>query len=111
MITCAVNMGGAVPLIVGKQIKAVAMLSRSRSPLMSDLPTANDQGLTDFDVVTWNAFFPPRGTPTEIVKTLSDATKPGNGYSGDQGPRGTTSVLLGPSGRSPPEYLAKFGRR
>ena len=33
------NMGGAAPLIMGKQIKAVATLSRSRSPLMPDLPT------------------------------------------------------------------------
>jgi len=68
------NMGGAAPLIVGKQIKAVATLSRSRSPLMPDLPTAHEQGLTDFDVVTWNAFFLPKGAPKEIVKKLNDAT-------------------------------------
>src|SRR6516165_8628057 len=37
------NMGGAAPLIVGKQIKAVATLSRSRSPLMPDLPTAHER--------------------------------------------------------------------
>src|SRR5262249_13491458 len=68
------NMGGAAPLIVGKQIKAVATLSRSRSPLMPDLPTAHERGLTDFDVVTWNAFFLPKGAPKEIVKKLNDAT-------------------------------------
>src|SRR5215471_4156384 len=68
------NLGGAAPLIVGKQIKAFATLSRSRSPLMPDLPTAHEQGLTDFDVVTWNAFFLPKGAPKEIVKKLNDAT-------------------------------------
>jgi len=68
------NMGGAAPLIMGKQIKAIATLSRSRSPLMPDLPTAHEQGLTDFDVVTWNAFFLPKGAPAEIVKKLNDAT-------------------------------------
>jgi tripartite-type tricarboxylate transporter receptor subunit TctC len=51
------NMGGAAPLIMGKQVKAIAVLSRGRAPLMPDLPTAHEQGLADFDVVTWNAFF------------------------------------------------------
>src|SRR6478609_10619823 len=49
------NMGSAAPLIMGKQVKAIATLSRSRSPAMSDLATAHEQGLVDFDVVTWNA--------------------------------------------------------
>src|SRR5215471_4488248 len=31
------NMGSAAPLIMGKQVKAIATLSRSRSPLMPDL--------------------------------------------------------------------------
>src|SRR6476660_9589163 len=68
------NTGGAAPLIMGKQVKAIATLSRSRSPLMPDLPTAHEQGLTDFDVVTWNAFFLPKGASPEVVKKLNDAT-------------------------------------
>src|SRR6516225_5144600 len=36
------NVGSAGPLIMGKQVKAVATLSRSRSPLMPDLPTAHE---------------------------------------------------------------------
>jgi tripartite-type tricarboxylate transporter receptor subunit TctC len=31
------NVGGAMPLITGKQVKAIALLSRERSPLMPDL--------------------------------------------------------------------------
>src|SRR5437868_9992030 len=54
------NIGGSLPLILGKKVKAIAMLSRDRSPLMSELPTAHEQGLPDFDVVTWNAFFLPK---------------------------------------------------
>src|SRR6202040_1147720 len=46
------NIGSAATLIAGKQIKGIAMLSRNRSPLMPDLPTAHEQGLADFDVVT-----------------------------------------------------------
>jgi tripartite-type tricarboxylate transporter receptor subunit TctC len=43
------NMGSATPLIMGKQVKAIA--------------TPHEQGLVDFDVVTWNAFFPKRRAP------------------------------------------------
>ena len=42
------NLGAAVPLIVGKQVKAIAVLSRERSSLMPDLPTAHEQGLDRF---------------------------------------------------------------
>jgi tripartite-type tricarboxylate transporter receptor subunit TctC len=51
------NMGIAATLSMGNQVKAISMLSRSRSPLMPDLATVHEQGLTDFDIVTWNAFF------------------------------------------------------
>lgn len=57
------NMGSAAPLIMGKQVKAIATLSRSRSPAMPDLATAQEQGLVDFDVVTWNAFFFQKARP------------------------------------------------
>jgi tripartite-type tricarboxylate transporter receptor subunit TctC len=40
--------------VAWQQVKAIATLSRSRSPLMPDLRTAHEQGLADFDVVTWN---------------------------------------------------------
>src|SRR5262245_6642577 len=47
------NLGAAVPLIQGKQVKAIAVLSREHSSLMPDLSTAHEQGLTDFDVLSW----------------------------------------------------------
>lgn len=102
------NMGSATPLIMGKQIKAIATLSRGRSPLMPDLPTAQEEGLTDFDVVTWNAFFLPKGASPEIVKKLNDATSQAMDMPVIQSRMhdiGITSVALE---RRSPEYLAKF---
>src|SRR5258708_36490324 len=49
------------------------MLSRARSPVMPDLPTAHEQGLKDFDIYSWNAVFLPKGTPPEIVGKLNAA--------------------------------------
>src|SRR5262249_41367207 len=68
------NIGGPVPMIKAGNVKALAPLCRMRSPVLPDLPTAHEQGLIDFDVVTWNAFFLPKGAPADIVTRLSDAT-------------------------------------
>ena len=104
---CA-NMGGAVPLIIGKQVKAIATLSRGRSLLMPDLPTAHEQGLVDFDVVTWNAFFLPKGAPAEIVTKLNDATSQAMDTPAVKSRMhdiGVTGIAIE---RRSPEYLAKF---
>ena len=102
------NMGSAAPLIMGKQVKAIATLSRSRSPAMPDLATAHEQGLVDFDVVTWNAFFLPKGTPPEVVYKLNDATSQAMDTPATKNRMhdiGVTGVALE---RRSPEYLAKF---
>src|SRR5690349_16904272 len=47
--------------IEAKQVKAIAALTRERSPTLPDLPTAHEQGLTGFDAYTWNAVLLPKG--------------------------------------------------
>jgi len=69
------NLGAAAPLITGKQVKAIAVLSKSRSPLMPDLASAHEQGLTGMDVTTWTAIFLPKGAPRPIVDKLKDVTQ------------------------------------
>jgi tripartite-type tricarboxylate transporter receptor subunit TctC len=59
--------------IEAKQVKAIAALSRARSPILPDLPSAHEQGLTDFDAYTWNAVFMPKGTPPALVDKLNAA--------------------------------------
>ena len=51
----------AVPLIEGKQAKLIATLTRDRWQRLPDLPTAHEQGLTDFEAYIWFALFLPRG--------------------------------------------------
>jgi tripartite-type tricarboxylate transporter receptor subunit TctC len=102
------NIGGAVPLIIAKQVKAIATLSRNRSPLLPDLSTAHEQGLAGFDVVTWNAFFLPKSAPVAIVKKLNDATSQAMDSPAVKNRMhdiGVTGVAIE---RRSPEYLAKF---
>jgi tripartite-type tricarboxylate transporter receptor subunit TctC len=64
----------AGPLVAGGQLKALAVLTRVRSPAMPDLPTAQEQGLAGFEATNWTAFFLPKGTPAPIVQRLHAAT-------------------------------------
>jgi tripartite-type tricarboxylate transporter receptor subunit TctC len=102
------NLGAAAPLISGKQVKALAVLSRERSPLMPELASAHEQGLTDYEVSTWTAFFLPKGAPKEIVDRLVEATHAAMetpAIKSRMNDIGVTGVA--PERRSP-EYLAKF---
>ena len=67
--------------VEGKQAKAIAALTRERSPILPDLPTAHEQGLTGFDAYTWNAVFLPKGTPPALVKKLNAGAGGGDGKS------------------------------
>jgi tripartite-type tricarboxylate transporter receptor subunit TctC len=102
------NLGAAIALITGKQVKALALLSKERSALMPDLPTAHELGLKDFDVTTWTAIFLPKGAPKEIVDKLNAAT-----HAAMDTPTIKARMLeIGVTGIAPerrsPEYLAKY---
>src|SRR2546421_12714071 len=52
------------------RLRALGVTSRTRSPLLPELPTIEEQGLAGFEDVTWNALMAPAGTPREIVERL-----------------------------------------
>jgi len=62
----------ALPQIEAGTVKAIAITTRSRSPLLPNLASADEQGLKGFDVYTWNALFLPKSTPDAIVRKLHD---------------------------------------
>lgn len=98
----------AMPQIAGHTVKALAILSKRRSSSMPELPSAHEQGLTDFDIPSWYALFLPRATPDEIVRKLHDATSAAMDMPLIQERlRQVGSDLVEPSRRSP-EYLARF---
>ncbi len=70
---CA-NLAPALGQVEAHQVKALAILGRRRTPLMPDLATADEQGLTGFDAILWYGLFLPKGTPADIVQKLNAAT-------------------------------------
>jgi tripartite-type tricarboxylate transporter receptor subunit TctC len=98
----------ALPQIAGHLVKALAILSKNRSPSMPGLASVHEQGLTDFDVPSWYAIFLPKGTPAGIVQKLHDATVVTMGASLIRERLKEIGCDLVPPERSSPEYLRKF---
>ena len=61
------------PQIQGNNIKAFAIATPERSPVLPNVPTTKEAGLDGYEVSAWNAVFAPKGTPPDVVKKLSDA--------------------------------------
>jgi tripartite-type tricarboxylate transporter receptor subunit TctC len=94
--------------IEAQQVKAIAALTRERSPILPDLPTAHEQGLKDFDAYTWNAIFLPKSTPPALVKRLNDAlVKVMSNAAFQERLRTLGLIVVAPERRSP-DYLQKF---
>ena len=98
----------AIPQIGGDQIKLIAILTKNRSSILPALPSAHEQGLTNFAADNWNAFFFPKGTPKAVVQKLHDATiatmetPPVRARMKEIG-----AAVVAPERRSP-KYLQKF---
>ena len=58
-----------------KKFRALASSGPVRSESTPDIATAGESGVTDYDVVSWNALFAPAGTPPEIVQKLNGALR------------------------------------
>ncbi|MGB8484727.1 MAG: tripartite tricarboxylate transporter substrate-binding protein, partial [Xanthobacteraceae bacterium] len=102
------NSASALPQIASNTLKGIALLARGRSSLLPSLATAHEQGLVDFEAITWNAFFLPKGTPAPIIKKLNDAVVEAMSTPTVGSRMQELGVdLVAPERRSP-EYLQKF---
>jgi tripartite-type tricarboxylate transporter receptor subunit TctC len=63
-----------LPLVQAGRLRALAVTSRERTPLVQGLPGMKEAGLADYEVTVWYGFFAPAGTSAEIVKRLFEAT-------------------------------------
>jgi tripartite-type tricarboxylate transporter receptor subunit TctC len=98
----------AIPLIDSKQIKALAILTASRSASLPDLPSAQEQGLAAFEAANWAAFFMPKATPPEIVQRLQGATATAVGSEAVRKRMKDIGVDPVAPERLTSDYLAKF---
>ena len=67
------SMPPAVPMIKAGKLKALAVTSATRSPLLPEVPSITEYGFKEFDDYTWFGFFAPVGTPPDVINKLNVA--------------------------------------
>jgi tripartite-type tricarboxylate transporter receptor subunit TctC len=98
----------AIPQIESKKVKAIAIFSKSRLAVLPELASAQEQGLTDFDVVPWYAFFLPKDTPSPIVQKLNAAVTAAMETPAVQAKLKMVGYTFVERDRRSPEYLRTF---
>jgi tripartite-type tricarboxylate transporter receptor subunit TctC len=98
----------AVQPIEQKQVKALALLSRERSPVLPGLATGHEQGLTNFDAYSWNAIFLPKATPPGLVAKLNAALVAVMDNPALREKLEALGLYVAAPQRRSPEYLGKF---
>jgi tripartite-type tricarboxylate transporter receptor subunit TctC len=64
-------MPSAMPFVKSDRLRALAVTSGKRSPLMPELPTIAETGLPGYQVASWFALCAPAGTPRMVVAKVN----------------------------------------
>ncbi len=64
------NTTTARPYIDAGKVKALAISSAARNPLLANVPTITETGVAKFEMETWFGLFAPAKTPRPIVERL-----------------------------------------
>ncbi|MBL8386469.1 MAG: tripartite tricarboxylate transporter substrate binding protein [Burkholderiales bacterium] len=65
---------GVLPHVRAGKLKALAVTSKVRAPVLPAVPTIAESGFAGYDMDTWIGTFVPRATPDAVVKVLHEAT-------------------------------------
>ncbi|MGA7486255.1 MAG: tripartite tricarboxylate transporter substrate-binding protein [Xanthobacteraceae bacterium] len=98
----------AKPQIDGGTVKAIAIMTKERSPALPNVPTGLEQGTPNLEAYTWNAIFLPKGAPAEAVKKLHDATVAAMKTPAVKERLASLGAVIVSEDRATPEYLEKF---
>jgi tripartite-type tricarboxylate transporter receptor subunit TctC len=65
------NLPSMVRSVQAGQVRALAITSRNRSPLLPNVPTMAEAGLPGFEMMAWGGIVAPAGTPKAVVDRLN----------------------------------------
>src|SRR5258707_3101961 len=64
---------GALPYVLGRQVKPYAVMAKSRWVAAPDIPSGEALGVPGINISFWHGLWVPKGTPKEIVVKLNMA--------------------------------------
>ena len=65
------NLPSALPQIKAGKLRAIAVTSLKRAPVLPDIPTISESGLPGFEASSWFGVLAPAGTPAAIVARIN----------------------------------------
>lgn len=65
------NLPTALPLIRSGKVKALAVTTAQRSPLLPDVPTLSEAGVRGYEAYSWFGFVAPAATPQPVLDKLN----------------------------------------
>ena len=67
------NINAVIQHVKSGKLRAIAITSDKRSPLLTTIPTLTESGITGANVYSWQAIAGPKGLPGDIKTKLSSA--------------------------------------
>jgi tripartite-type tricarboxylate transporter receptor subunit TctC len=61
--------------IQAKSVKVYGVTSAKRVPSLPEIPTLQEQGLKNFEVVVWHGLYAPKGTPKPVLDKLNSSLR------------------------------------
>lgn len=76
-------LGGQIPLVIDTvtasrahiqsgKLRALGITSLKASEMLPGVKPVSEQGVAGFDVVAWDAFFAPKGTPPDVIRKFNE---------------------------------------
>jgi tripartite-type tricarboxylate transporter receptor subunit TctC len=103
------NIPSALPFIRDGRIRALAVTSLRRSPVLPEVPTLDEAGLQGFEATAWFGVLAPGRTPAPVIRRLGaelDAVVRGPSFQARLAEFGATPPDLTPDGGTSPETFA-----
>ncbi|MCR0981901.1 Bug family tripartite tricarboxylate transporter substrate binding protein [Roseomonas populi] len=101
-------MAPAIELIRSRQVKALAVATAERLPILPDVPTLAETGFPNLDIVDWLGIWGPKGLPTASRDRLAAAIRAAIEDPGVL--RRMQELGLRPVRETPPEFDALVAR-
>jgi tripartite-type tricarboxylate transporter receptor subunit TctC len=104
----AVSPSFALPHIKQGRLRVLGIAGQRRTPILPDVPTIQEAGVTGYYVVSWHGMWFPAGVPVEIVRRVhAEVVKV---LAVPEVRKQFTDTFLFPLGSSPEEF-AEFVRK
>lgn len=69
------NVTNALPHIRAGKVRALAVTTLTRAPVLPEVPTMTEEGLAGYDVSSWFGLFAPAGLPPDVLQRYNEAVK------------------------------------